>query len=79
VEVSTDGGRTFRDASLKSALSDFTWRLWRFSFTPARSGELEILVRATDGSGATQTSAVTPPEYSGATGWHGVRVVDQQS
>jgi DMSO/TMAO reductase YedYZ molybdopterin-dependent catalytic subunit len=78
VEVSTDGGRTFRDARLKSPLSDFTWRLWRFQFAPGGPGPLRIMVRATDGTGATQTSAVTPPEYSGATGWHEVDVVEQE-
>ncbi len=77
VEVSTDGGRTFADAELKTALSAFTWRVWRHSFTPS-PGRLTIFVRATDGAGTTQTSAVTPPEYSGSTGWHGVEVVEQE-
>jgi hypothetical protein len=76
VEVSVDGGRTFADAELRTALSEFTWRQWRFRFTPP-AGQTAILVRATDGGGRTQTSAVTPPEYSGATGWHGVEVVEQ--
>jgi len=31
-------------------------------------------VRATDGTGAVQTSAVTPPEYSGSTGYDEVTV-----
>ncbi len=77
VEVSTDGGRTFADAELKTPLSELTWRQWRFRFTPAPGGRAAILVRATDGRGRTQTSAVTPPEYSGATGLDGVEVVDQ--
>jgi DMSO/TMAO reductase YedYZ molybdopterin-dependent catalytic subunit len=77
VEVSVDGGRTFGRAELRTALSRFTWRQWRYRFTPRPRGQLEILVRATDGAGRTQTSAVTPPEYSGATGWHGVEVVEQ--
>ena len=77
VEISTDGGRTFADAELKTALSEFTWRMWRHSFRPD-PGRVTILVRATDGGGATQTSAVTPPEYSGSTGWHGVEVVEQE-
>src|SRR5205814_1595323 len=72
VEVSTDGGHTFSDAELKTPLSRFTWRQWRFRFTPRTGAHAVILVRATDGAGRTQTSAVTPPEYSGATGLDGV-------
>jgi hypothetical protein len=77
VEVSTDGGKTFSQAELKTALSDLTWRQWRFQFKPAAQGSTRIFVRATDGQGRTQTSEVTPPEYSGATGWHGVEVLDE--
>ena len=77
VEVSVDGGKSFADATLKTALSELTWRQWRFSFRPPAGSSTRILVRATDGRGATQTSEVTPPEYSGATGWHGVDVVDE--
>jgi DMSO/TMAO reductase YedYZ molybdopterin-dependent catalytic subunit len=79
VEVSVDGGNTFADADLKTALSEFTWRQWKFRFTPKPGTDMRIVVRATDGTGATQTSEVTPPEYSGATGWHGVEVVDESS
>jgi DMSO/TMAO reductase YedYZ molybdopterin-dependent catalytic subunit len=77
VEVSVDGGDTFADAELKTALSELTWRQWRFPFRPEPGAAAAILVRATDGHGATQTSEVTPPEYSGSTGWHGVEVVDE--
>jgi DMSO/TMAO reductase YedYZ molybdopterin-dependent catalytic subunit len=77
VEVSTDGGKSFAEAELKTALSELTWRQWRFHFRPSHGASAVILVRATDGTGATQTSEVTPPEYSGSTGWHGVEVVEQ--
>jgi hypothetical protein len=77
VEVSVDDGATFADARLKTPLSELTWRQWRFRFVPAGSGQTTLLVRATDGRGATQTSEVTPPEYSGATGWDGVEVVEE--
>ena len=39
------------------------------SGTPPR-GDHEIRVRATDGTGATQTDEIAPPRPSGATGWH---------
>jgi DMSO/TMAO reductase YedYZ molybdopterin-dependent catalytic subunit len=77
VEVSVDGGATFVDADLKTALSRFTWRQWKYRFRPRPGATTRIVVRATDGTGATQTSEVTPPEYSGATGWDGVEVVDE--
>jgi DMSO/TMAO reductase YedYZ molybdopterin-dependent catalytic subunit len=79
VEVSVDAGNTFADAELKTPLSQFTWRQWRYRFVPTAGSQTVIVVRATDGKGATQTSEVTPPEYSGSTGWHGVEVVDQSS
>jgi DMSO/TMAO reductase YedYZ molybdopterin-dependent catalytic subunit len=75
VQVSADGGRTWRDAQVETALSPFTWRRWRYRLrTVAAPAEAMILVRAIDGRGAVQTSAVTPPEYSGSTGYHGVDV-----
>ena len=77
LEVSIDGGRTWGDANLKAALSPYTWRLWRYRFEPAGNGSVDLVVRATDGSGAVQARRVTPPEYSGATGWDGVEVVEQ--
>lgn len=77
VEVSTDAGHAFADADLRTPLSEFTWRQWKYRFTPKPGADTTIVVRATDGTGATQTSAVRPPEYSGSTGWHGVEVVDQ--
>src|SRR5438046_8361652 len=73
VEVSTDGGRTWKPAILESALSAFTWRRWRFLFpAPNGGGDVQLLVRAVDGTGATQTGTVAPPEYSGSSGYHEV-------
>jgi DMSO/TMAO reductase YedYZ molybdopterin-dependent catalytic subunit len=77
VEVSTDGGRTWSPALLKPALSAFTWRLWRYRFTaPNGARDVEIQVRAVDGTGAVQTGRVAPPEYSGSSGYHEVNVVE---
>ena len=41
------------------------------SWTPSQ-GEHRIRVRATDGTGATQTGEESTPEPDGATGWHTV-------
>ncbi|MEM8925822.1 MAG: molybdopterin-dependent oxidoreductase [Actinomycetota bacterium] len=73
VEVQIDDG-DWVEAELGESLGVNAWRQWRVTWTPAESGRHLIRVRATDESGETQTSAVTPPAPSGATGWHEVSV-----
>jgi sulfite oxidase len=53
VDVSLDGGRTWRQATLLDDLGRWAWRHWRTTvdLTP---GEHEIVVRAWDSSAATQ-------------------------
>jgi sulfane dehydrogenase subunit SoxC len=53
VEVSTDGGRSWRAAQVGEALSPFAWAPWRYAWEAA-PGEWELLVRATDRAGNTQ-------------------------
>ena len=62
VEVSTDGGASWRDASFTSPAKPFVWRLWeaRVAFEP---GEHDLVCRATDSTGSTQ-----PPDT--ATLWN---------
>jgi DMSO/TMAO reductase YedYZ molybdopterin-dependent catalytic subunit len=55
VEVSTDGGATWADATLEEPISDFAWRGWRYDWD-ARPGEHELCCRATDAAGNTQPS-----------------------
>jgi DMSO/TMAO reductase YedYZ molybdopterin-dependent catalytic subunit len=74
VEVSTDGGKTWKEAQVKSALSPFSWALWHTDWTPARAGEHTLVVRATDGQGVTQTSEYSPAAPSGTTGHHRLTV-----
>ncbi|MDP9342606.1 MAG: molybdopterin-dependent oxidoreductase [Actinomycetota bacterium] len=79
VEVSVDGGHRWDPAVLKPALSPFTWQLWRFQFSAKSANEasdVEVLVRAVDGTGAVQTGRVVPPEYSGSSGYHEVTIVE---
>src|SRR2546421_11904688 len=57
VEVSTDGGRTWAPAVLKTALSPLAWRLWRYEWTPSRSGRYRVAVRAFDGEARPQTAS----------------------
>lgn len=75
VEVSIDGGGTWNEADLETALSPLTWRRWRFAFTPgAPNGPREVLVRGTDGEGQVQTQSVVPPHPDGSSGYHHLTV-----
>ena len=67
VEISADGGTSWADAELETALSPLTWRRWRFAF-PATSSAT-VVVRGTDGEGRVQTQAVAPPHPDGASGY----------
>jgi DMSO/TMAO reductase YedYZ molybdopterin-dependent catalytic subunit len=73
VEVSTDGGETWNTASLAKQLAEDTWRQYVYDWD-ARPGDYTIQVRATDGTGETQTASETPPHPSGATGYHTIDV-----
>ncbi|MGV0741922.1 molybdopterin-dependent oxidoreductase [Mycolicibacterium sp. XJ870] len=71
VEVRIDDGE-WETAQLGAAYSGETWRLWSFDWTAADAGEHTITVRATDNTGAVQTSDLADPVPDGATGWHTV-------
>ncbi len=53
VELSTDGGATWREAALGPERSTAAWREWRTDWTPA-PGTYDLLARGTDRSGETQ-------------------------
>jgi hypothetical protein len=75
VEVSTDGGATWKSASIKQPLSNYTWVLWTTGFIPTtRSSNYTIVVRATDKTGNVQTASIRPPFPNGATGYHMINV-----
>jgi DMSO/TMAO reductase YedYZ molybdopterin-dependent catalytic subunit len=55
VEVSTDGGSTWRRAELLDPPSAFAWQRWSFEWpVPEKSGRYVLLSRATDSSGNAQ-------------------------
>jgi DMSO/TMAO reductase YedYZ molybdopterin-dependent catalytic subunit len=54
VEVSTDGGKSWHQASLKQDYGHFSWRQWAFVFSPKHQGTLKIMARAVSRSGAGQ-------------------------
>ncbi len=71
VEVRIDDG-PWQPAQLGAAYSDQTWRLWSLPWQAAGPGNHTIAVRATDNTGAVQTSDEAPTVPDGATGWHSV-------
>jgi DMSO/TMAO reductase YedYZ molybdopterin-dependent catalytic subunit len=70
VEVSTDGGTTWKTAKIKDPLSQYTWVLWTAGYLPPNNENYNIVVRATDKLGNTQTIDMNPPFPNGATGYH---------
>jgi DMSO/TMAO reductase YedYZ molybdopterin-dependent catalytic subunit len=74
VEVSTDAGRNWQPAEIKTALSPYSWVLWYKHWTPEQAGNHLLVVRATDGRGVVQTSQLAPPAPSGSSGYHAVNV-----
>jgi DMSO/TMAO reductase YedYZ molybdopterin-dependent catalytic subunit len=68
VEVQVDGG-TWRQARLRTPLSDLTWVIWRYDW-PFREGRHTFTVRCYEGDGTPQIAAEAPVRPSGATGLH---------
>lgn len=60
VEVSTDGGRSWRPADLGRDLGRFSWRQWTYPFQADRKGVHTVMARATNRVGATQTFDLLP-------------------
>ena len=68
VEVRVDEG-PWSDAQLGPGWNDDVWRQWLWEWD-AEPGTHVIEVRATDGTGETQTEERRPVDPDGATGWH---------
>jgi DMSO/TMAO reductase YedYZ molybdopterin-dependent catalytic subunit len=54
VEVSTDGGLTWRDAELTSEFVPYVWKHWRIAWQIPRLGRHSILARTYDDTGTVQ-------------------------
>jgi hypothetical protein len=74
IEVSTDGGNSWKSATIKDPLSNYAWVLWTSGFTPKDKGQYNIVVRATDKTGQVQTSKFEDPFPNGASGYNMVNV-----
>ncbi len=74
VEVSVDGGKSWRQAPLKLATGDHTWTLWALEWTPTIPGGATLIVRAVNGRGRVQPVGPKPPLPDGVEGLHTVPV-----
>ena len=54
VELSTDSGKTWTLTKLDSSLGKYSWRRWRYAFTPTSTGTYFFFVKATNAKGETQ-------------------------
>ena len=69
VEISVDGGTTWRVAELEAPLGAATWVRWVAPWHPTRPGNQVILARAYDGDGTPQTATERKAGPGGATGY----------
>ena len=60
VEVSMDGGRSWRPAALGHDLGRFAWRRFSFALNTSAPGNCSVAVRATGRNGAHQPEQLTP-------------------
>jgi hypothetical protein len=70
IEVSTDGGKTWEDATLKAPLGPYTWVHWEYDWRDPRPGETVLVARATDGTGQLQRENDLDPYPDGAEAYH---------
>jgi DMSO/TMAO reductase YedYZ molybdopterin-dependent catalytic subunit len=58
VEVSIDGGQSWREAPLGKDYGRFAFRPWSFRFAPAKPGTYRVMVKASNVIGQTQAEAL---------------------
>ncbi|MBL0103646.1 MAG: molybdopterin-dependent oxidoreductase [Bacteroidetes bacterium] len=54
VEISADGGKTWKPTQLDAELGKFSWRRWRYKWNPTSEGTFHFKVKATNAVGDTQ-------------------------
>jgi hypothetical protein len=74
VEVRADAGQSWLPARVKHPNLPTVWTRWVIPLTSLVPGSTRLIVRATDGRGAVQTSGYTAPFPDGSSGWHGIDV-----
>jgi len=54
VDIMVDGSGTWNAAALDASLGRYSWRRWRYRFTPSKEGNTRFFVKATNAAGETQ-------------------------
>ncbi len=73
VEVSTDEGKTWQEAALRTPLSPYAWVHWTWAWTPTK-GNYTLKCRATDGAGKVQLNTATDAYPAGAEAYDAIQV-----
>jgi sulfite dehydrogenase len=65
VEVSIDGGASWRPADLGMDLGRFSWRQWTYALPEPKPGNYAVMAKATNRIGASQAFELVfnPPGY----------------
>jgi DMSO/TMAO reductase YedYZ molybdopterin-dependent catalytic subunit len=74
VELSFDGGESWREAQLEPELAPAAWRFWSYRWELPKPGRHAIAVRATDGRGRLQATEEQAAFPDGAVGLHEITV-----
>ncbi|MCA1647550.1 MAG: molybdopterin-dependent oxidoreductase [Chloroflexi bacterium] len=74
VELSDDGGVTWKPARIDYPGTDITWAFWTFEWLPAGPGDYTLIARATDRHGHPQIDTYRETVPEGATGLPGIRI-----
>jgi len=78
VELSSDGAKSWGLATLEAPMGPLSWVRWTYAWTPSGAGPAKLIVRATDGTGNTETPVGRPPYPDGATGYDSLDVTIQR-
>jgi sulfite oxidase len=75
VELSDDGGESWRPAALDPQHDPYAWRFWSFRYTPTAAGRVTLFARATDIRGSVQPrEAVWNQSGYLYNGWHSAQI-----
>jgi DMSO/TMAO reductase YedYZ molybdopterin-dependent catalytic subunit len=74
VELSFDGGKSWRDAEIYYSGGNLAWSLWKTEWMPDGPGDYVLVVRATDGEGNVQEWYEDRGSFSGVAGLHDIVV-----
>jgi DMSO/TMAO reductase YedYZ molybdopterin-dependent catalytic subunit len=78
VEVTTDDGNTWQPTQFLEPMPDTDAMVrWQGAFDMPAGGSLTLTVRATDGTGDTQTEEFVLPQPDGASGWDSISVTSR--